>query len=141
VNSELTPELPLVEGNRNQLHQVIYNLIQNAVEAMNAIRDRSRVLQIRTERCGPDAIALGVQDSGPGIKAEQLDRIFDAFVTTKPSGMRVGLAICRTIALRHDGQLTASSDGERGALFQLVLPVSTAEKSPVPADEPVGSES
>ena len=141
VNSELTPGLPLVEGNRNQLHQVIFNLVQNAVEAMSATRDRSRVLQVRTERCGPDAIALGVQNLGPGIKAELLDRIFDAFITTKPSGMGLGLAICRTIVLHHDGQLTVSSDGEKGALFQLVLPVSTAEKSPVPLDEPLGSES
>ena len=64
VNSELTPRLPLVEGNRNQLHQVIFNLVQNAVEAMSATRDRSRVLQVRTERCGPDAITLGIQNFG-----------------------------------------------------------------------------
>jgi signal transduction histidine kinase len=139
MNSELAPGLPLVEGNRYQLHQVIFNLVQNAVEAMSATRERSRVLQVSTERCGPDAIALGIQDSGPGIKAEQVDRIFDAFVTTKPSGLGLGLAICRTIVLRHDGQLTVSSDGETGALFKLVLPVSTVEESPVPLDETLGS--
>jgi len=81
------------------------------------------VLQIKTELSGRDAIALAVQDSGPGVHPERLDNIFDAFVTTKPQGMGLGLAICRTIIERHGGQLTASSDGKSGALFKLVLPI------------------
>jgi signal transduction histidine kinase len=75
-----------------------------------------------------------VQDSGPGIDVKELDRIFDAFVTTKTNGMGLGLAICRTIVLRHGGQLTASSDGKRGALFQLVLPISSATRTAVGAE-------
>ena len=81
------------------------------------------MLQIKTELSGRDAIALAVQDSGPGVHPERLDNIFDAFVTTKPQGMGLGLAICRTIIERHGGQLTASSDGKSGALFKLVLPI------------------
>ncbi|HTC04081.1 MAG TPA: ATP-binding protein [Xanthobacteraceae bacterium] len=80
-------------------------------------------MQIKTELSGRDAIALAVQDSGPGVHPERLDNIFDAFVTTKPQGMGLGLAICRTIIERHGGQLTASSDGKSGALFKLVLPI------------------
>ena len=122
TRTELMLELPLVEGNRNQLQQVVFNLVHNALEAMNATTDRSRVLRVRTEHCGRDAIAVAVEDSGPGIDPKQLDGIFDAFFTTKAHGMGLGLAICRMIIGRHGGQLTVSSDGKRGALFQFVLP-------------------
>ena len=122
TRTELMSGLPLVEGNRNQLQQVVFNLVHNALEAMNATTDRSRVLRVRTEHCGRDAIAVAVEDSGPGIDPKQLDGIFDAFFTTKAHGMGLGLAICRMIIGRHGGQLTVSSDGKRGALFQFVLP-------------------
>ena len=122
TRTELTSELPLVAGNRNQLQQVIFNLVHNALEAMNATTDRSRVLRVKTELRGRDVIAVAVEDSGPGIDPKQLDGIFDAFFTTKAHGMGLGLAICRMIIGRHGGQLTVSSDGKRGALFQFVLP-------------------
>ena len=122
TRTELMSGLPLVEGNRNQLQQVVFNLVHNALEAMNATTDRSRVLRVRTEHRGRDAIAVAVEDSGPGIDPKQLDGIFDAFFTTKAHGMGLGLAICRMIIGRHGGQLTVSSDGKRGALFQFVLP-------------------
>ena len=122
TRTELMSGLPLVAGNRNQLQQVVFNLVHNALEAMNATTDRSRVLRVRTEHCGRDAIAVAVEDSGPGIDPKQLDGIFDAFFTTKAHGMGLGLAICRMIIGRHGGQLTVSSDGKRGALFQFVLP-------------------
>ena len=122
TRTELMSGLPLVEGNRNQLQQVVFNLVHNALEAVNATTDRSRVLRVRTEHCGRDAIAVAVEDSGPGIDPKQLDGIFDAFFTTKAHGMGLGLAICRMIIGRHGGQLTVSSDGKRGALFQFVLP-------------------
>ena len=122
TRTELMSGLPLVEGNRNQLQQVVFNLVHNALEAMNATTDRSRVLRVRTEHCGRDAIAVAVEDSGPGIDPKQLDGIFDAFFTTKAHGMGLGLAICRMIIARHGGQLTVSSGGKRGALFQFVLP-------------------
>jgi signal transduction histidine kinase len=133
VDSQLASALPPIEGNRNQLYQVIFNLVRNAIEAMETASERGRMLHVSTERSGQAAIALGVQDSGPGIDVKELDRIFDAFVTTKANGMGLGLAICRTIVLRHGGQLTASSDGKRGALFQLVLPVSSATRTVVGA--------
>ncbi len=119
----LASELPRVEGHRRQLHQAILNLVHNAVEALDAVKDRPRVLQVRTERSGPDAVALAVQDAGPGIDPKQIERIFDAFVTTKSQGMGLGLAICRMIVERHGGRLTASSDGKSGATFQFVLPI------------------
>jgi signal transduction histidine kinase len=129
TRSDLTSELPLVDGNRNQLRQVIFNLLHNALEAMEATTDPSRVLRVKTELRGHDAIVVAVEDSGPGIDPKQLDGIFGAFFTTKPHGMGLGLAICRMIIERHGGQLTASSDGKRGASFQFVLPIETGEKA------------
>ena len=126
VSPRLTSDIPLIEGNRSQLQQVILNLIHNAVEAMASTTDRARVLQLRTVQDGIRGIAVAVEDSGPGIDPNRLDGIFDAFVTTKTHGMGLGLAICRMIVERHGGQLTASSDGKSGALFQFVLPVGHA---------------
>jgi signal transduction histidine kinase len=130
---ELTTEIPLVDGNRNQLQQVILNLVHNALEAMDATTDRSRVLRVKTQQHGGDAIAVAVQDSGPGIDPKKLDGVFDPFVTTKPHGMGLGLAISRLIIERHGGRLTASSDGKTGALFQVVLPIEPADKSVIGA--------
>jgi signal transduction histidine kinase len=120
---ELAPELPLVTGNRNQLHEVILNLVHNGLEAMDGIPGRTGVLRVRTELRDGDAIVVTVQDSGPGIDGDKLDKIFDAFFTTKKNGMGLGLAICRMIIERHGGRLTASSDGKSGASFSILLPV------------------
>jgi signal transduction histidine kinase len=125
IRTDLSSDLPLVEGNANQLHQVIYNLVHNAVEAMHATTAQERALRLATARVAPAAISVTVQDSGPGIDPKKLDGIFDAFVTTKRHGMGLGLAICRVIAERHGGELTASPEGKNGALFQMVLPVAT----------------
>jgi signal transduction histidine kinase len=122
-NSSELAELPLVEAHRGQVQEVIFNLVQNAIEAMATVDDRIRILRVRTELRGRDAVAVAVEDSGPGIAPGQLDDIFGAFVTTKPHGMGLGLAICRTIVEHHGGALTASSDGETGATFQFVLPI------------------
>ena len=127
TRTELTSELPLVGGNRNQLRQVIFNLVHNAIEAMKFTTERTRVLRVRTEPRGSDAIAIAVEDSGPGIDPKSLNDIFDAFFTTKAHGMGLGLAICRMIIQRHGGQITVSSDGKGGAVFQFVLPVEIAE--------------
>ena len=123
TETELAAELQRVDGHRNQLRQVILNLIHNAVESMDNTIDRSRVLRMITRSQGPDAIVVRVEDSGPGISPNRLDSIFDPFITTKPDGMGLGLAICRMIVERHGGKLSASSDGKTGAQFQLVLPV------------------
>ena len=125
---ELASELPLVESHRRQLEEVIFNLVHNAIEAMDATTDRDRVLRVRTALNGDDAITVAVRDSGPGIDPKQLDSIFGAFFTTKPHGMGLGLAICRMIIEHHGGQLTASSDGKNGSLFQFVLPIESARE-------------
>jgi signal transduction histidine kinase len=123
VRTELTSQLPLVMGHRGQLHEVLLNLVRNAIEAMDAIKDTRRVLQARTERHdGRAEIVVAIEDSGPGIDPEKLDGIFDAFVSTKPQGLGLGLAICRMIIDRHGGQLSASSGKRRGAVFQFILP-------------------
>ena len=128
TRSELT-ELPPVDGHRGQLREVMFNLVRNAVEAMDTTTDRSRVLRVRTELRGRDAIAVAVEDSGPGIDPQKLESIFTAFLTTKSHGMGLGLAICRVIVEQHGGQLTASSDGKSGALFQFVLPTASTDKT------------
>ena len=125
VRRELAAELPPVDGHRSQLQQVVSNLVNNAIEAMNATAKRHRILRVRTQLREPGAIVVEVQDSGSGIDPKQLDSIFGAFFTTKAQGMGLGLAICRMIIEHHGGRLTASSDGRTGALFQFVLPEQT----------------
>ena len=122
TRTELASELPLISGHKRQLQQVISNLVQNAIEAMDSTTDRDRVLRVRTGLQNSDAIVFAVEDSGPGFDPKQLSRIFDAFFTTKSHGVGLGLAICRMIVERHGGQLTAASDGSNGARFQFVLP-------------------
>jgi signal transduction histidine kinase len=126
---ELTTELPLVTGHGAQLEQVVFNLINNAVEAMASTTNRGRMLRVGTEACGRGEIAVSVQDSGPGIDPRQLDNVFNAFVSTKAHGTGLGLAICRMIVESHGGRLTASSDGKSGALFQFILPIGSTEKA------------
>jgi len=125
---ELT-ELPPIDGHRGQLREVIFNLVRNAVEAMDTTTDRSRVLRVSTELRGRDAIAVAIEDSGPGIDPQKLESIFTAFLTTKSHGMGLGLAISRIIVERHGGQLTASSDGKSGALLQIVLPAASTDQT------------
>ena len=122
---ELMSERALVMGHRGQLQEVLLNLVRNAIEAMNAAKDGSRVLQVTTERRDSE-IVVAVEDSGPGIDPKKLDRIFDAFVSTKPQGMGLGLAICKMIISRHGGQLSAWSGKKRGAVFQFTLPTTKA---------------
>ena len=120
---DLTPKLPLVSGNKGQLQEVVSNLIINSIEAMETTTVEGRVLRIRTE-IRDDKIAVAVEDSGPGIHKDQLGDIFTAFVTTKPHGMGLGLAISRMIIDYHGGKLTAASDSKYGgASFEFVLPI------------------
>ncbi len=124
--------LPLIRVHRGQLQEVLLNLIFNAIEAMNAVKDRPREIRIVTEQLGRDAISIAIKDTGPGIDPEQLNDIFDVFVTTKPWGMGLGLAICRMIIERHGGQLLASSAEQGGAMFKIVLPIKSAAGSMQP---------
>ena len=126
IHTELAPELPLVPGHSGQLQEVMLNLVRNAIDAMDSITDRARVLRVRTERDGRKAIVVSVEDSGRGIDPEKFDSIFDALVTTKPHGVGLGLAICRMIISRHEGKLSASADNKNGASFQFTLPIKSA---------------
>ena len=126
THTELASELPLVSGHRRQLQQVISNLVQNAIEAMDTISARDRLLRVRTALHNHDAIIVAVEDSGPGIDSKKLGSIFEAFFTTKSHGMGMGLSICRSIIEAHEGQLWASPNRSQGAVFQFTLPADTA---------------
>jgi C4-dicarboxylate-specific signal transduction histidine kinase len=114
--------LPLIQGDEVQLQQVALNLILNAVEAMSSVDGARRELSISTERRGADEVLVAVRDSGPGIDSEHLERVFDSFYTTKPSGIGLGLSICRSIIDAHGGRLWAAANEPRGAAFQFTLP-------------------
>jgi signal transduction histidine kinase len=119
---KLKAELPPVMGHSGQLQEVIVNLMQNAIDAMDPVDNDRRVLQVRTEHNGGDAISVEIEDTGPGIDPKKSADIFDAFFTTKPHGMGLGLAICRMIIERHEGQLSVSSANPHGAIFRIKLP-------------------
>jgi signal transduction histidine kinase len=128
---ELLDGVHPVEADRVQLRQVLFNLVTNAMDAMKAVEDRPRVLRIRSEGLDHEWVVVSVQDTGVGISAENKDRIFDAFFTTKSHGMGLGLSICRSIIEAHGGWLSASTAHPHGSTFQLMLPVQvrTAERS------------
>ena len=125
---ELISKRPHVYGNRSQLQEVVSNLLVNALEAMATTSDGNRVLRVRTELRDRKTVAVLVQDSGPGIDKDRLDGIFTAFVSTKPHGMGLGLAICRMIVDYHGGKLIALSDAKDGASFEFVLPIATIDQ-------------
>jgi signal transduction histidine kinase len=122
VRTQLADGLPLIQGDRVQLQQVILNLILNAVQAMGAVANDTREVLITTSQTEPNEVCLGVQDTGPGLSAETLPRLFEPFYTTKPGGMGMGLAICRSIIEAHGGRLWATRCEPRGALFQFTIP-------------------
>jgi signal transduction histidine kinase len=123
VRVDLAPKLPPVAGNEGQLQEVVSNLIMNSIEAMETTTVEGRALRVRTE-IRDDKIAVAVEDSGPGLDKDQLGDIFTAFVTTKPQGMGLGLAISRMIVDYHGGKLTAASESKYGgASLQFVLPI------------------
>jgi PAS domain S-box-containing protein len=121
VRTQLAEGLPRVQGDRVQLQQVLLNLIINAIEAMRDVGEEERELLIST-RNEPDGVSVEVRDSGPGFAPETLDRVFEAFYTTKPGGLGMGLSICRSIIEAHGGRLWASANLPRGASFQFALP-------------------
>jgi C4-dicarboxylate-specific signal transduction histidine kinase len=123
VRLELEAQLPPVLGHRGQLQQVILNIVGNAADAMRPVTERARVLRLKSESHDADRVAVSVEDSGTGISAEDVDRIFDTFFTTKPNGMGMGLAICRSIVEAHGGSLSASAAASHGSVYRLVLPV------------------
>jgi PAS domain S-box-containing protein len=122
VQTELTDNLPLIDGDRVQLQQVTLNLIVNAVEAMSGLTEGPRELLISAGKAEMGGVLVTVRDSGPGLAPAALERLFEAFYTTKPNGLGMGLSICRSIIEAHDGRLWKSANVSRGATFQFTLP-------------------
>jgi PAS domain S-box-containing protein len=125
LETELSGGLEPVMGDRIQVQQVILNLIMNGIEAMNAIMDRPRVLRVSSQIDGPGSVLIAVTDTGTGLDPAKVNRIFDAFFTTKPEGMGMGLSICRSIIEAHGGRLRASPNPPYGSVFQFTMPVMT----------------
>jgi PAS domain S-box-containing protein len=121
LQTELANDLPRIRGDRVQLQQVILNLIMNAIEAMGEMSEGPRELAISSSGDTPNGVVVAVRDSGPGLKPENLNHVFDAFYTTKPAGMGMGLSICRSITEAHGGRLFATANEPRGAVFQFTL--------------------
>ena len=111
-----------VRGDRIQLQQVILNLILNGIEAMSDLDQGARVLSITSAPDGPTGVRVSVNDCGIGLGDASPERLFEAFYTTKASGMGIGLAVSRTIVEAHGGRLWAEPNHQHGAVFQLILP-------------------
>jgi PAS domain S-box-containing protein len=122
LRSELAEDLPFVTGDRVQLQQVILNLLRNGSDAMNTIHDRPRELLIRTERGEGDRALLSVKDAGTGFDPQSMDKLFQAFYTTKSEGMGIGLSVSRSIIEQHDGRLWATLNDGPGATFSFSIP-------------------
>ena len=112
-----------------QLQQVILNLVLNSVQAMSATSDGPRQLLVTTGKADSDGVLVAVRDSGPGLAPAALEHIFEAFYTTKPDGMGIGLSICRSIVEAHGGRLSASGNEGPGATFQFVMPLHQEDAS------------
>jgi len=130
LRTELAPGLPLILGERIQLQQVIINLLTNGIEAMQMVTERSRELVIRSQQDGARRVTVTVEDCGVGISAEDAHRLFTAFFTTKPSGIGMGLSICRSIIEAHGGQISAANNNARpGATVGFTLPSHHEDRS------------
>jgi C4-dicarboxylate-specific signal transduction histidine kinase len=123
LQTELATGLPLIDGDCIQLQQVILNLTLNAAEAMSGVDGGTREMRISTGREASNGVLVSVRDLGPGLDPPNVDRLFEAFYTTKPDGLGMGLAICRSIIEAHGGRLWATANEPRGAVFQFTLPL------------------
>jgi signal transduction histidine kinase len=124
LQSELREDLPKIAGERVPLQQVLFNLIMNAVEAMVSVTDRARVLRVSSNTIEEaSSVAVTVEDSGAGIAGKDKDRIFQAFFTTKPEGMGMGLSICQSIVAAHGGRLWVTPSMPQGSVFHVQLPI------------------
>ena len=117
-------------GDPVQLQQVLLNLVANALDAMETVSDRPRIVRICSDRNQTEAIRVTVKDSGIGLDSQQVEKLFEAFHTTKPEGLGMGLAISRSIIERHGGHLWAEANqGEPGAIFQFTLPITDGDET------------
>jgi len=140
VRTQLAEGLPTVPADRVQLQQVLLNLIVNAIEAMAAVGEHERELLISTDRDVSSGVHVTLRDSGPGLDPKNVECLFEAFYTTKPTGMGMGLAICHSIIEAHGGRMWAGANEPRGAVFEFTLPLASDEatSSLLEADEPTG---
>jgi C4-dicarboxylate-specific signal transduction histidine kinase len=120
AQTQLAESLPAIQGDRVQLQQVLLNLLINAIEAMSGMNEGSRELLISTAKTS-SGVVVSVQDSGPGLAPEGVERLFESFYTTKPGGLGMGLSICRSIIEAHGGRLWVSANDPHGAIFQFTL--------------------
>lgn len=141
IQGELSPALPPILGDRVQFQQVILNLLLNAQQAMAGMEPTSRRLVIQTREVQTGRVRVTIEDSGPGFDPATLDRVFEPFFTTRPEGMGMGLAICRSIVENHSGQIRATNRPERGACMTIDLPAAgsswrTDRQARQPGEEP-----
>ena len=122
IRTDFAPDLPLVRANAGQLRTVILNVLQNSIEVMATTTDTPRTIRIATSLLGSGAVCISFEDTGPGIEADDLESIFDPFVTTKAQGTGLGLAICRMVIEQHGGALSAGAGEKGGARFEITLP-------------------
>jgi signal transduction histidine kinase len=133
LQTKLASDLPPVPGDRVQLQQVILNLLVNAIEVMRDVSERERQLLVSSRKHDSDSVLVAVQDSGTGLDPANLESVFEAFHTTKPNGMGMGLAISRSIVNAHGGRLWATNSETGGAVFQFTLP--TVGSATAPSEE------
>jgi signal transduction histidine kinase len=119
---ELCENLPLVTGSPIQLQQVISNLVDNAIDAMNAVTDWERILRVKSALQDSGRVLVSVEDSGTGMDPNSKERIFEPFYTTKPDGMGMGLMFCRSVIESHGGRLWTTDNEPHGSIFQFTLP-------------------
>ena len=122
LRTEIHDGLPAVRGDSVQLRQVILNLLLNAEDAIVLAEDGPREIQIDASRPDPAHVAVVIRDSGVGVKESELERVFEHFVTTKPEGLGMGLAISRSIVEAHDGRIWATRNTDRGLTLHVELP-------------------
>jgi C4-dicarboxylate-specific signal transduction histidine kinase len=122
VQMSLTEGLPIIEGDRVGLQQVVLNLVVNSIQAMCAVAEGRREIFITTARGESNGVMVAVNDSGPSLPAESLERLFAPFYTTKPDGLGMGLSICRSIIEAHGGRIWVTANLPQGAIFQFTVP-------------------
>ena len=132
VRTQFADDLAPVLGDRVQLQQVVLNLIMNGIEAMSSVEGRPRELVITTRNVEDGQVRVAIQDSGTGLEPQNLEKIFDAFYTTKPAGLGLGLSVSRSIVQKHGGRLWATANDGPGTTFQFTVPKSD-EEPPVAA--------
>jgi signal transduction histidine kinase len=136
LQSDFADDLPLITGDRIQLQQVVLNLLRNVKDAMATVHDRPRHLLIRTTRDADERVRVTVRDAGVGLDHQSMNKLFDAFYTTKTDGMGIGLSVSRSIIERHHGRLWAEPNDGPGATFSFAIPPAPESKAPTRTTRP-----